>query len=178
MITDKIIERVKRFEGFEDKPYKDTVGKTTIGYGRNLEANPLSLSEVQVLLNRVEWNSKKDAEDWAEMLLKHDLQRHTREIRDNFPLEEQPDNVRAVLIDMGYNVGVPTLMSFEGMLHAMHNRDYKQAAVELLDSKYAEQVKTRAVSNAKMLAQSEFTEVLERLEKKNPRRYKIIEGYL
>ena len=112
------------------------------------------------------------------MLLKHDLQRHTREIRDNFPLEEQPDNARAVLIDMGYNVGVPTLMSFEGMLHAMHNRDYKQAAVELLDSKYAEQVKTRAVSNAKMLAQSEFNEVLERLEKKNPRRYKIIEGYL
>jgi lysozyme len=178
VITDKIIERVKRFEGFEDKPYKDTVGKTTIGYGRNLEANPLTLSELMVLLNRVEWKSKGDAEDWAEMLLKRDLERHTREIRDNFPLEEQPDNVRAVLIDMGYNVGIPTLMSFEGMLHAIHNRDYKQAAVELLDSKYAEQVKTRAVDNAKMLSHADFSEVTRRLETKNPRRYKIIEGYL
>jgi lysozyme len=178
MITDKIIERVKRFEGFEDKPYKDTVGKTTIGYGRNLESNPLTLSELQVLLNRVNWKSKKDAEDWAEMLLKHDLQNHVKELKYNFNLAEQPENVRVVLIDMAYNVGVPRLGLFIGMIHAIKNKDYTEAATELLDSRYAEQVKSRAVSNAKMLAQSDFNEALERLEKKNPRRYKIIEGYL
>ena len=178
MITDKVIERTKRFEGFEDKPYKDTVGKITIGYGRNLEANPLSLSELMILFSRTEWKSKRDAEEWAEVLLKRDLERHTSELRHSFPLEEQPDNVRDVLIDMGYNLGVPTLMSFKGMLHAIHNRDYKQAAIELLDSKYAEQVKTRAVDNAKMLSHADFSEVTRRLETKNPRRYKIIEGYL
>jgi len=178
MITDKIIERTKRFEGFEDKPYKDTVGKTTIGYGRNLEANPLTLSELMVLLNRVEWKSKHDSEDWSEMLLKHDLERHTRELRSKFPLEEQTENVQAVLIDMAYNMGIPNLMNFRGMLHAIHNRDYKQAAVELLDSQYAETVKTRAVANAKMLVDMAFSEVVDRLKSQNRDRYKVIEGYL
>jgi len=64
------------------------------------------------------------------------------------------------------------------MLHAIDNDDKVEAAVELLDSKYAEQVKTRAVDNAKLLAGSRFKEALDRLEKKNPRRYKIIEGYV
>lgn len=178
MINDKIIERVKRFEGFEDKPYKDTVGKTTIGYGRNLEANPLSLDELIVLFNRVRWPSRQDAENWSEMLLRHDLKRHTRELEDNFPLQEQPDSVQTVLIDMAYNIGVPSLMTFKGMLHAIHNRDYLTASVELLDSRYAEQVKTRAVDNAKLLAGGRYYDAISRLEKKNPQRYKTLEDYL
>ena len=52
IMSDKLIERVKKHEGFETKPYKDTVGKLTIGYGRNLEDNPLSVEQNYQFVNR------------------------------------------------------------------------------------------------------------------------------
>ena len=37
MNWERLKNDIKRHEGFRSKPYKDTVGKTTIGYGRNLD---------------------------------------------------------------------------------------------------------------------------------------------
>lgn len=178
-ITDKMIERVKKHEGYRTSPYQDTVGKWTVGYGRNLEDNPLSVMEVLKLFNSVDFKSTVNAEMFFEDLLISDIRKHTEELESKlamFPMCDQDE--QTVLIDMAFNLGVPTLLSFKGMLHAIDNDDKVEAAVELLDSKYAEQVKTRAIDNAKLLAGSYFKEALDRLEKKNPRRYKIIEGYL
>jgi len=178
-ITDKMIERVKKHEGYRTSPYKDTVGKWTVGYGRNLEDNPLSVREVIMLFNSVDFKSSVNAEMFFEDLLIRDIRKHTEELESKlamFPMCDQDE--QTVLIDMAFNLGVPTLLQFKGMLHAIDNDDKVEAAVELLDSKYAEQVKTRAVDNAKLLAGSGFREALDRLEKKNPRRYKIIEGYV
>ena len=179
MITDKLIERVKKHEGYRTSPYKDTVGKWTVGYGRNLEDNPLDVMEVLKLFSHVEFKSTVNAEMFFEDLLIRDIRKHTEEIESKlamFPMCDQDE--QTVLIDMAFNLGVPTLLQFKGMLHAIDNDDKVEAAVELLDSRYAEQVKTRAVDNAKLLAGGRFQEVLDRLEKKNPRRYKIIEGYV
>ena len=179
MITDKLIERVKKHEGYRTSPYKDTVGKWTVGYGRNLEDNPLDVMEVLKLLSCVEFKSTVNAEMFFEDLLIRDIRKHTEEIESKlamFPMCDQDE--QTVLIDMAFNLGVPTLLQFKGMLHAIDNDDKVEAAVELLDSRYAEQVKTRAVDNAKLLAGGRFQEVLDRLEKKSPRRYKIIEGYV
>jgi lysozyme len=85
---------------------------------------------------------------------------------------------QTVLIDMAFNLGVPTLLKFKGMLHAIDNDDKVQAAVELLDSKYAEQVKTRAVDNAKLLAGSNYNEVKAALKQQNYARYMRLEPYL
>lgn len=178
-ITDSLVERTKKHEGYKREPYKDTVGKWTVGYGRNLEDNPLSLEEVLELFNRTEFKNTGMADNFFEDLLVADIRKHTEELEDKlaiFPMCDQDE--QTVLIDMAFNLGVPTLLSFKGMLHAIDNDDKVEAAVELLDSKYAEQVKTRAVDNAKLLAGSGFQEALDRLEKKNPRRYKIIEGYI
>lgn len=178
-ITDRLLERIKKHEGYKRDPYKDTVDKWTVGYGRNLEDNPLSLEEVLALFNRTEFKNTGMADNFFEDLLVADIRKHTEELKDKlaiFPMCDQDE--QTVLIDMAFNLGVPTLLSFKGMLHAIDNDDKVEAAVELLDSKYAEQVKTRAVDNAKLLAGSGFQEALDRLEKKNPRRYKIIEGYI
>ena len=40
MIND-VISQLKRDEGFRADVYIDTVGKRTVGYGHNLDANPL-----------------------------------------------------------------------------------------------------------------------------------------
>jgi lysozyme len=178
-ITDNLVERTKKHEGYRREPYKDTVGKWTVGYGRNLEDNPLTVDEVLELFDRTEFKNMGVADTFFEKLLLRDIELHKEELEENlamFPMCDQDE--QTVLIDMAFNVGVPTLLHFQGMLHAIDNDDRVQAAIELLDSRYAEQVKTRAVDNAKLLAGGKFSEVLDGLEKKNPRRYKILEGYL
>jgi len=178
-ITDKLIERIKGHEGYKIAPYKDTVGKWTVGFGRNLEDNPLTAPEVIKLFNKTEFKSTLDAEMFFEDLLIRDIELHTQELEENlamFPMCDKDE--QTVLIDMAFNLGVPTLLQFEGMLHAIDNDDRVQAAVELLDSQYADQVKTRAVDNAKLLAGSSYNDVKAALKQQNYARYVRLESYL
>jgi hypothetical protein len=45
-----LAELLSRFEGLRLKPYRDTVGKLTIGFGRNLEEKGISQLEAEFLL--------------------------------------------------------------------------------------------------------------------------------
>jgi len=178
-ISDKLIERIKGHEGYKITPYKDTVGKWTVGYGRNLEDNPLTPSEVIKLFSKTKFHSTVDAEIFFEDLLIRDIKLHTEELEDNlamFPMCDKDE--QTVLIDMAFNLGVPSLLSFKGMLHAIDNDDKVQAAVELLDSQYAEQVKTRAVDNAKLLAGTRYSEVKDKLRQQNYGRFMLLEPYM
>lgn len=178
-ISDKLIERVKRHEGYKVTPYKDTVDKWTVGYGRNLEDNPLTPSETVNLFNRTEFKSTVDAEIFFEELLIHDLKKTQEELAECLAMWPLcAENEKVVLLDMAYNMGLAGLLSFEGMLHAIDNEDKVQAAVELLDSKYAEQTKIRAVDNAKMFAGTRYSEVKDRLRQQNYGRFMRLEPYL
>lgn len=178
-ITDNMVERIKRHEGYRNRPYKDTVDKWTVGYGRNLEDNPLSIEEVLELFNATKFTDDGSAERFFDTLLTRDIEKHAAELEDNlaiFPMCS--GNEQTVLIDMAFNMGVPNLLSFKGMTHALDNEDQVQAAVELLDSHYAEQVKTRAAQNAKLLAGGRYSEAVDRLADQNTARYKRLEQYL
>ena len=48
MMNDKLIEQLKRHEGFKPNVYKCTKGHNTIGYGYNLDANPLHLTSIEI----------------------------------------------------------------------------------------------------------------------------------
>ncbi len=120
------IEQLKIDEGFRGKPYKCTEGKTTIGYGRNLDANPLS-------------------EEEAEYLLKNDLNKVLKDaVKLSYYSELNPKR-RAVIINMVYNLGITRFKKFIKMNAALAARDYDLAAVEMLDSKWAVQVGDRAI---------------------------------
>ena len=60
-----------------------------------------------------------------------------------------------VLLDMAFNVGLPRLRGFKRMWAALEGRDYSEAAKEMLDSKWARQVKTRAYTLARMMESGE-----------------------
>ena len=93
-------------------------------------------------------------------------------------LSAHPTNVQLVLSDMAYNIGVPTLKHFIGMIHALRNKDYTVAAYELLDSAYAEDVKYRAAANARLLAGGMYQQAVKMLADSNTSRYKRIKEYL
>ena len=109
------------------KPYKCTAGKTTIGVGRNLDDVGISPEE-------------------SAFLFENDLRRVETELHRAFPWAKNLDPVRhAVLMDMLFNLGLARLRGFRKFLAAMERRDWQAAAIEMEDSLWYRQVKTRAV---------------------------------
>lgn len=120
------IEQLIVHEGFELMPYTDTVGKITIGVGRNLTDRGIS-------------------EDEAIYLLKNDISLHKEELERTFPIVQSLDSVRYyVLLDMAFNMGIPRLQKFRRMWTYIQTSDYDKAAIEMLDSRWATQVGRRA----------------------------------
>jgi len=128
----KLIENLKRHEGLRLKPYLCSEGKITIGFGRNLEDMGISEKE-------------------AEMLLMSDIQRCYEEL-DVFSWFHDLDQVRQeAMVNMLFNLGLPTFLEFKRTLKFMAERAYFQAAAEMLDSKWANQVGDRAKELAYMV---------------------------
>jgi lysozyme len=128
----KLIENLKRHEGLRLKPYLCSEGKITIGFGRNLEDMGISEKE-------------------AEMLLMSDIERCYEEL-DVFSWFHDLDQVRQeAMVNMLFNLGLPTFLEFKRTLKFMAEGAYSQAAVEMLDSKWANQVGDRAKELAYMV---------------------------
>jgi lysozyme len=127
-----LLKRLRIHEGMKLKPYMDSVGKSTIGIGRNLDDVGISPSEAEAMcindIDRVE----------------HDLDR-------NAPWWRTLDETRQqVIAEMCFNLGWPRLAQFKNMLAALKAGDFERAADEAMASRWAAQVKGRAdtLSNA------------------------------
>lgn len=133
-------ERIMDHEGFRSKPYKDTVGKLTIGFGRNLE--DVGISEIE-----------------GQILLDNDLTRARRGALFTWPwMTDLPFTVQEVLIEMTFNMGVGGVLTFKKFLTALQRHDFMTAADEMLNSQWAQQVGARAVTLANVV-RSGTTEV-------------------
>ena len=137
----KLIEMLKRHEGVETYAYVDTVGKTTIGVGRNIDPNGgIGLSDEEI-----------------NFLLYNDIDRVEEELYDNFKWFRMVGDVRSeAMIDICFNLGMPRLKKFKKALAAMEAKDYKLAAIEFLDSKWANQVGQRAIELSLMIETAEY----------------------
>lgn len=128
-----LVASVKQHEGVRLRPYTDTVGKLSIGYGRNLTDNGITAIE-------------------AELMLAHDLDVAYREALAAWPwLRTQTAGRIMVVVEMALNMGVPRLRGFGRFLEALRMGRYGEAAQEMLDSKWAAQVKGRAVTLAERM---------------------------
>ena len=137
-MDDKIIKQIKIHEGFKGNVYKCTEGKNTIGYGRNLDANPITEKE-------------------AEFLLLNDLKKVEQQVDDIFMCYESLNHARqAVLIDMCFNIGLTGLRRFVNMFMALDNEDFEKASREMLDSRWAKQVGYRALKLSKQMKTGEI----------------------
>jgi len=131
-------QQVKREEGLRLFPYVDTVGKMTIGYGRNLTDSGISQLEAGEMLDQ-------------------DLTRHISDLIRAFPFVETLDSTRQiVLADMCFNLGITKLYRFVKMWDALRARDFEQAARHMLASRWAEQVGARATRLAAAMVSGEL----------------------
>ena len=134
---EKLIDLIIYHEGLELKPYRCTAGHLTIGIGRNLDDRGIT-------------------EDEARFLCQNDVDIVEQELARKFPFIVGLDDVRIrVLLDMAFNLGVHRLSAFSNMWAALEEGDYKQAAVEMLDSRWARQVGRRATNLSQMMETGE-----------------------
>ncbi len=140
----KLAADLERDEGFRSAVYDDATGgpivpgthvqgHPTVGFGRALDVNPLTIDE-------------------ARALLANDIATTTAALFSELPWARDLDEVRCrALVNMAFNLGVAGLLTFHNMLRALQQGAWQSAARHALQSKWASQVGVRAMRIAKML---------------------------
>mgnify|MGYP003406297527 CR=1 FL=1 len=120
-------------EGIRLKPYTDTVGKLTIGVGRNLADKGITHAEALAMLDK-------------------DIADATNDCLHEFPWFVGLTEPRKwVILSMVFNLGLEGLKKFKRMLACVELEDYQGAAWEMAQSKWAQQVGMRAVELQEMM---------------------------
>ena len=123
-----------RHEALRLHPYLCSSDKLTIGVGRNLDDRGITEEEAMYLLD-------------------NDINICIRELLDNLPFyNRMSDDIKEILINLTFNMGMPTLLKFQKMLGHVEAGRFEEASAELLNSRYAKQVKGRAVELASRMA--------------------------
>lgn len=147
-------KRLLLHEGAVNHIYICPAGYKTIGVGRNLETNPLTPKEKEVVGDV----TKGITVDGAMYLLKNDIKRCEDDLIKNISFWYQLDDERQyALLDMCFNMGIRRLLGFKRMLNAMLIGDYRGAAKECLNSKYARDVGKRATRIARLIETGVWT---------------------
>lgn len=116
-----LIERLEQHEGRRNLPYEDSEGNLTIGVGHNL-SNPLPDHVIDALFY-------------------HDIATAKKELHRIYPGScSISQNRQEALVELMFNMGAPTLLTFDNMWEAIMDEKWDIAADELLDSKWATQV--------------------------------------
>ena len=156
---DDFIKKLVAHEGLRLEVYQDTLGIDTIGIGRNLEDRGITEQELSDLdipsIEHVYEYGITEAD--AVYLATNDVQIVETELVRAHPCVDKLDSVRQlILMDMAFNMGVPRLCKFKNMWTAIHNEDFITAAKEMLDSRWANQVKSRATKLAHAMHHGEM----------------------
>ena len=150
-----LIEQLKRHEGFRTDYYQCSADKRTIGYGRNVDDNPFSPKELN-MLGRDEFDCEPMTEEEAETLLVNDVKAIHKAIYDHVSLSRLNLARQAVCINMAFNLGVHGFCQFKNMINAINEDKFERAAIQALESRWASQVGDRAVELATQLATGEW----------------------
>jgi lysozyme len=121
-----------RHEGVRLFPYKDSVGKLTIGIGRNLDDVGISAQE-------------------AQMMLENDVHKVRQAARQFHWYHWLDQDRKDVIANMIFNLGIAGFKDFEKMIAALERQDYALAAAEMLNSTWKTQVGQRAIELARRM---------------------------
>lgn len=134
---EQTLHDLRRHEGCRLKSYKDTEGIWTIGYGHTKGV----YEGMQI--------TQKQADEWllADTILALNIARKVVKGFNNLsPVR------KGVMINMAFNLGEPRLRGFRKTLALIEVSRWQEAALEMLDSKWATQVKGRATELARRMS--------------------------
>ena len=130
----RLMESVKKHEGYRNKVYLDTLGKRTVGVGH------LCVEDF--------WEDDKEYEESFLMeILQKDLQeaiRGAKELMEEHGCADIDERAEEIIIEMVFQLGRTGVKKFRNMWKALSEHNYIGASFEMLDSKWAKQTPNRA----------------------------------
>ena len=121
-----LIDNIKESEGFRSSVYKCTAGHDTIGYGFAIKDLHLTKDDCDIILER----------KIAELKIR---------VNNKFPfLADLPEAVQDVVIECCYQLGVSGFSNFKKTIEYLMQKDFENAGIEMLDSRWAKQTPNRA----------------------------------
>jgi lysozyme len=141
--VENVKDMIKSHEGLRLKPYKDSVGKWTIGYGH--------------LITKGEKFGKISKQE-ADELFDKDFEHHAKLAARTPGWKQANEKQRAAMIDLAFNMGPSWHRKFPAFSKAARKGDWNTAAKELVNSKWYKQVKSRARKIVSMIDESTLHE--------------------
>ena len=139
---DKLLESVKKHEGYRNKVYLDTLNKRTVGVGH------LCVEDF--------WEDGKEYdEDFLMGILEKDLQSAIDQADDMCSNLTISDDAKIIIIEMIFQLGGTGVSKFKKMWQALQQDppDYAEASVQMLDSRWAKQTPNRAQEMARHMSE-------------------------
>ncbi len=136
MITTQIKEDLTKHEGYVDSIYLCTAEKPTFGIGH------------MIIPSDPEYGSAigtKISSERIDEAFEHDCAIAWADADEIFgSLDQYPEDVIRVVVNMAFNLGKPRLSKFKNMIQAVQDKDYSKAADEMVDSAWYRQVGNRS----------------------------------
>ena len=140
-MTESLEDRIKRHEGFRSKPYLDTTGNWTIGFGHKLTDD-----QAQEYANGID-------EITAEDILEKDITAAQAELNHALLWVSNLNDTRhGILVEIAFQLGLHGLLLFRRMLAALQDGDYQTAANEMLNSVWHTQTPERCEELSNLMA--------------------------
>jgi lysozyme len=125
-LSDELREAVKLSEGYRARVYKDTLDIDTIGYGFAIKDLELD-------------------KDICDMILDKKLNKLIKDVDNKFSfMDDIAVEAQDVVYEMCYQLGINGFSKFKKTIAYLRDEDYKMAAIEMLDSRWAKQTPNRA----------------------------------
>lgn len=142
----RIKEDIERHEGNVPYVYLDHLGYKTMGIGHLIRQ-----SEPEYLLKVGDGVSKEAIDEYFNNDLRIAIDDAQRIFGD---LNEHPQDVIRVLVNMSFNLGYPRLNKFVKMKEAVAQKNYLRAADEMKDSRWYTQVGRRGPELFELMSQA------------------------
>tara|TARA_R100000995_G_scaffold46605_1_gene22062 strand:- start:226 stop:672 length:447 start_codon:yes stop_codon:yes gene_type:complete len=139
---DKLLQSVRKHEGYRNKVYLDTLNKRTVGVGH------LCVEDF--------WEDNKEYEESFLMdILQKDLQNSIDGAENLCKNLNISDDAKILIIEMVFQLGKNGVSKFRNMWKALAENppNYEEASIQMLDSRWAKQTPNRAKEMASHMAE-------------------------
>ncbi len=133
MNLESIKVSIKIHEGFRNSIYADSLGKKTIGYGHLITPNDTFEEGVEYDKEILEEVFEQDFAN-----AKQQMESFCKEYRLDIP-----DEIKGVLLEMIFQLGIGTLHKFKKFIKALQDKNWNNAADEMIDSRWHQQTPER-----------------------------------
>ena len=120
----KLKDRIKKNEGYSDKPYQDQLGFYTIGYGH------------LITKKETKYYVKKFKKNHFKKLFELDFKKAHNQYKKNFFKKKHTASEKELLIEMSFQLGAKGVSKFKKMLYFLNKKQKFMVSLEMLDSSW------------------------------------------